>query len=157
MLGAEECRKMNSTRFLFSNGVVSLAPDVPPVSSFLEAHPGMHALTPCICTTHPASLIPFVKLLFWISNFLVSSEIIIGSNWATCKIIGTCSVEVLSRLSAGYSRNGEFLERRAIDYELRLIAQMGVKILHPFFPDACAYRWYDVCTFRWRSWSLVMV
>lgn len=57
-VSGEERRQMNSTGFLFSNGVVSQASDVPPVSLFLEAHPGMHA--------SPAIVVSFINYLLHI-------------------------------------------------------------------------------------------
>ncbi|KAK4750224.1 hypothetical protein SAY87_027673 [Trapa incisa] len=43
--GKGDSRKMSSTRFLFSNGVITQTPDVPPVSSFLEAYSGAYTTT----------------------------------------------------------------------------------------------------------------
>ncbi|KAB1218035.1 hypothetical protein CJ030_MR3G014555 [Morella rubra] len=49
--------QMTSSRFLFSNGVVLRSSDVPPITTFLESHPGAYTTT----RTHNGAS----SLLFW--------------------------------------------------------------------------------------------
>ncbi|KAI4384410.1 hypothetical protein MLD38_002574 [Melastoma candidum] len=66
---------MGNTRFLFSDGVLSRSPDVPPVSSFLQSRPGAYTTT----RTHNHG----ACVLFWerhIDRLLDSARILLYSD-----------------------------------------------------------------------------
>ncbi|XP_039025598.1 uncharacterized protein LOC120158957 [Hibiscus syriacus] len=66
---------MNSTRFLYSNGVVSYSSEVPPVATFLESLPGAYTTT----RTHENG----TTLLFWerhLQRLSNSARILLNSN-----------------------------------------------------------------------------
>ncbi|KAK4754575.1 hypothetical protein SAY87_002679 [Trapa incisa] len=77
---------MDSTRFLFSNGIVHQVSDVPPVTSFLEAHPGVYTVT----RTHnnASCLLLWERHLKRLANslrimFETNPKILFGPNWST--------------------------------------------------------------------------
>ncbi|XVE75317.1 hypothetical protein DITRI_Ditri12bG0084700 [Diplodiscus trichospermus] len=115
-------RKMYSTRFILSNGVVSHASEVPPVTTFLESLPGAYTTT----RTHENGS----TLLFWerhLKRLAISTRILLNSKPEFIfKSTKKCPL-IFSPLSITSSMKWESRIRSLVDNSMKQLLPIALK------------------------------